>query len=213
MGRANVGGPERNVTQADTMASAPATTGRFKPLILIANTLSLGRLLATPFVVVLLLRSATSPEYNRLALVFLLTLQASDILDGFLARRAKEMGAPDNPFGQVLDPLADKLYIGAAYVTLALTNRVEVWLAVLVIVRDVLIVAGWLLLYFRLGIRTAPNVPGKIADTCQAFLVFGILVDPPGIALTLGKLLTVLFVLISGVAYGRQLRAPSDSVA
>jgi cardiolipin synthase len=195
------------------MAAAPATTGRSKPLILIANTLSLCRLLATPFVVLLLLRAEDSPDYNRLALVLLLTLQASDILDGFLARRAMEMGARNNPFGQVLDPLADKLYIGSAYIALAATSRVEVWLAALIVVRDVLIVAGWLLLYFRAGIRTAPNVPGKIADTCQAFLVFGILIEPPGIAVTLGKIVTVLFVLISGAAYGRQLRTPSDSAA
>ena len=181
-------------------------------MILLANTLSLGRLLATPFVVVLLVKAETSLDYNRLALAFLLALQATDILDGFLARRAKEMVAGNNPLGEVLDPLADKLYIGAAYITLAVTNRAEAWLAAMIILRDVLIVTGWLLLYYRSGIRTSPNVPGKIADTCQAFLVFGILIDPPGIALTLGKVVTVLFVLISGVAYGRQVRVSSNSV-
>jgi cardiolipin synthase len=172
-------------------------------LLTIANLLSVGRLCATPVVILFLVRAETAPEYNHYALILLISLQASDVLDGFLARSAMRSGANANPFGQMLDPVADKFYINAAYLTLAVCSRIAVWLAVVILARDVLIISGWLLRYYRSGIRTPPNVLGKVADASQAFLLFAILLDVPH--LDWGILLVVSLTVLSGIFYAKKL--------
>lgn len=181
-------------------------TSRF--LLILANLLTISRLLSTPFVVLFLLKARTDDYYNTVTLVLLVTLQATDILDGFLARLAKNRAPLANRFGEVLDPLADKLYIGAAYLTLAVTARIDAWVAAIIVLRDLLIVLGWLYRYLRSRIRSSPNVPGKVADTCQAFLLFAILLSPPQSILRIGIYTTLLLTVVSGVVYA--LRVSED---
>jgi cardiolipin synthase len=89
---------------------------------------------------------------------------ASDAADGFLAKR---FGLTSN-FGRILDPAADKLLMLASFVALALVHEAPLWLAALVISRDLLIVLGaglvWLL---EMPLRLAPLPLGKICTALQ----------------------------------------------
>lgn len=194
-------------TRSDQREAVKARVNWF--LLRIANILTITRLLATPLLVYLLLQTVDDPSYYWRAFALVVFLQATDVLDGYLARQAKgTVRERINPTGEVLDPIADKLYIDSAFVTLAVIGRVEIWLAGLVVARDVLILLGWTARFLFSGIRLLPNVIGKMADTSQAVLLailllrLGPAVETPFLWIAAG--LTVL----SGLAYAKMALAP-----
>jgi cardiolipin synthase len=95
------------------------------------NLLSLLRLLGVPAFLWLVL----GPEADGWALVLLAVSGVTDYLDGYLARRLGQTSV----LGQVLDPVADRLYILAVVVGLALRDVIPWWLAVSLPLRDVLL--------------------------------------------------------------------------
>ena len=99
----------------------------------IPNILSMLRILMVPPAV-----AALATARYRTAFVLILAAGATDALDGYLARRYDWT----TRLGSVLDPLADKLLVMSAYVSLSWLGIVPVWLTALVIGRDVVIVSG-----------------------------------------------------------------------
>jgi len=95
------------------------------------NLLSFLRLLGVPAFLWLVL----GPRADGWALVLLALSGVTDYLDGFLARRLGQTSV----LGQVLDPVADRLYILAVVVGLALRDVIPWWLAVSLPLRDVLL--------------------------------------------------------------------------
>jgi len=71
------------------------------------------------------------------ALVVLVVASLTDLLDGYLARRLRQV----TRLGQLLDPAADRLYIFAALVGLAANGLVPWWIVVLIVARDVFLLA------------------------------------------------------------------------
>lgn len=114
-----------------------------------------------------------------LSWIVVLTLLAiaSDFFDGVLARWSHTV----SDWGKVLDPVADK--VSGLLVVLALVARgsLPVWLLVVVLVRDVLIVLGWLVIGRRTGLVLMSQMPGKLAVVALALTVVMALLraDPP----------------------------------
>lgn len=97
----------------------------------------------------------------------------TDALDGYLARRLGEQTA----LGRFLDPLADKLLLNSAFVTLAALGTLPVWLVIIVLSRDLAITIGSLLIYLvHDGTVMAPTVLGKATTLSQLILVVSQLV-------------------------------------
>ncbi len=96
----------------------------------IPNALSVLRLLLVPVFLVLLL-----DQQNLAALLVLIFASATDWFDGFLARKLDQV----TKLGARLDPAADRLYIFATLIGLAVNGNIPVWLAVVVILRDVML--------------------------------------------------------------------------
>jgi cardiolipin synthase len=96
----------------------------------IPNALSVLRLLLVPVFLVLLLN-----QQNLAALLVLVFASATDWFDGFLARRLNQV----TKLGAMLDPAADRLYILATLIGLAVNGNIPIWLAVVVILRDVML--------------------------------------------------------------------------
>ncbi len=96
----------------------------------IPNLLSLLRLLLVPVFLWLLLS-----DYLVWALVVLALAGASDWLDGVIARKFNQI----TELGKVLDPAADRLYIFATLIGLTLNGNIPLWLAVVIIARDVML--------------------------------------------------------------------------
>jgi len=98
------------------------------------------------------------------ACAFILLAVSSDFLDGLVARRT---GAVSD-WGKILDPLADKIGIGALVITLAAVGALPVWFLAVVIARDVLIAGGGILLTKRLGTPPSSNLWGKATSLCMS---------------------------------------------
>ncbi len=124
-------------------------------------------LLAVPLVLLLLNR-----QYSA-ALVVLVVAGLSDGIDGFLARRYNSLSR----LGAILDPLSDKVLLVSAYVTLGWLGDLPLWLVGLVMLRDVVIVAGavaYQLLFNYVEIE--PTSVSKINTLFQILLLLLVLV-------------------------------------
>ena len=142
-----------------------------------ANQLTLLRLFLIPAFVILLV-------YGRpgWALVTFLIAGVTDGLDGLIARWKRQQTS----LGAFLDPLADKLLLVTAFVALTvpgldLVNKFPLWLTILVISRDVVIVATVAIVNLAIGHRSfRPSMLGKIATatyvvTCVVVMFFNYL--------------------------------------
>ncbi|MEM9172894.1 MAG: CDP-alcohol phosphatidyltransferase family protein [Pseudomonadota bacterium] len=101
----------------------------------------------------------------------------SDALDGWLARRFGWRTAT----GAILDPIADKLLIVSTFLTLAWTAMVPRWLAVVVILRDLFIVAGGVFYQARYkDFEGAPSRSGKLSTLLLITTVLSVLIHASG---------------------------------
>jgi cardiolipin synthase len=105
-------------------------TTRDTRVLTIPNLLSAARLLGVPLFLWLVL----GPEADGWALVVLMVSGATDYADGYLARKLNQTTV----LGQILDPVADRLYILAVVVGLALRDVIPWWLAISLPLRDLL---------------------------------------------------------------------------
>lgn len=125
----------------------------------IPNFLTAARLLAAPFILYLL----WTGEY-RTALVWFAIASATDMLDGFLARRLRVVSRT----GALLDPVADKVLLSGSFLILGLKGIIPFWLMAIVIGRDLLILGFALLALAR---RThgefPPSAWGKASTAAQ----------------------------------------------
>jgi len=125
-----------------------------------ANQLTLLRMLLIPAFVILVLYG-----YLGWALIVFATAGITDGLDGLIARWSGQK----TQLGAWLDPMADKLLLMTTFILLSLpgldlSNRLPLWLTVLIITRDVGIVLTVTIVNFAIGRRTfQPSTFGKIA--------------------------------------------------
>jgi cardiolipin synthase len=109
---------------------APGARGPQALVWTVPNALSALRLLGVPLFLWLIL----GPEEDVWALVVLMVSGVTDFLDGWLARRWDQQSL----VGQVLDPVADRLYILAVVVGLAMRDIIPWWMAISLPLRDLL---------------------------------------------------------------------------
>jgi cardiolipin synthase (CMP-forming) len=121
----------------------------------IPNLISFVRILFIPVFVLLLLHHGTEAA----GLLLLGAVVSTDWIDGYIARRT---GSVSN-LGKLLDPVADRLAIAAALVTLVVRHAFPLWAALLVLVRDGLILFVGSVLLLRRGVRIDVRRMGKRA--------------------------------------------------
>jgi cardiolipin synthase (CMP-forming) len=125
------------------------------------NVLSFLRLAGVPLVLWLIL----GPQADRLAVLVLALGGLTDWLDGYLARAWHQTSR----IGQMLDPIADRLYILAVLIGLTLREIVPWWLAVIIVGRDVFVVVLVPILKTR-GYSSLPvHFVGKVATFCLLY--------------------------------------------
>lgn len=121
----------------------------------IPNALSLLRLVGIPFYAWLILE-ARNPAA---AFLVLAVAGATDWLDGYLARRLQQYSR----LGELLDPLADRLYIAVTILCLALVQVIPWWLVAVLVARDLVLIAVWPILRRRGLIALPVTITGKAA--------------------------------------------------
>ena len=129
-------------------------------ILTVANQLTVLRIMLVPAFVLLVVYG-----YLGWSLITFLVAGITDGLDGLIARRAGQRTS----LGAWLDPMADKLLLVTTFVVLTLpsiplTNHLPLWLTILVISRDVVIVAVVAIISLAIGPRTfRPSIWGKLA--------------------------------------------------
>jgi len=106
------------------------------------------------------------------ALVLLVTAALTDALDGWLARWLNQK----SELGTFLDPLADKFLLSGAFLVLAFRGVLGWWLTILVLARDVIILATGAVIVLVFGPRTfPPSIYGKLTTGLQILLILEVI--------------------------------------
>ncbi len=164
----------------------------------IPNALSAARLAGVPVFLWLVLgpRSATADYW---AVALLIVAGATDWLDGKIARALNQ----GSRLGQVLDPAADRLYIAATIVALAVRAIIPWWLVAVLALRELVVGGALAVLKRRVGFGTLQvSLVGKTATLCLLYafpLLF--LGDHPGWGGTLARVLGWAFAIWGTVLY------------
>jgi CDP-diacylglycerol---glycerol-3-phosphate 3-phosphatidyltransferase len=159
------------------------------------NALTLLRILAVPVVVVALLEE--SPNGDALAAGVFALAAATDGLDGYFARSRDSI----TTFGKLMDPLADKLLIIGALLSLVSLGRLSAWVAMVIIAREVAVTILRTIAAER-GIVIAASWLGKLKTVLQIAAVIALIVaDPAPLGVDLLVYAALAVTVLSGADY------------
>lgn len=163
------------------------------------NLITLLRIILTPLFVIMVIQ-----RRFIWAVVVFGAAAVSDGLDGFLARALGQK----TTLGSYLDPIADKLLLSSAYLSLAILGMLPSWLTVIVLSRDVIILGGAVMLHLIHGpIPIRPLIISKLTTVLQLSTLLAVLLAGPLPALGLARYLAPLFMatailtVVSGLRY------------
>lgn len=167
----------------------------------LANKLTLMRIFLVPVFMFFLL---TKFSYGIIIAVFIFTIAAlTDSLDGYIARSRNQI----TRFGKFIDPLADKLLVSAALISLVQMQKISAWVAMIIIGRE-FIISGLRSLAAAEGIVIAASWWGKLKTISQIVAIIAILLTeyypitflPIDISRIL-MVVAVIFTIVSGMDY------------
>ena len=125
----------------------------------LANIITLMRVAVTPFFVIFMVMSNSHPGYKYAALAVFMFGAFTDFADGQIARRTDNI----TKFGTTVDPLADRLFIGATVITLYAMRILPLAFIVLVLGRDLVMAAGYPFIGKIDPTKVAVHWSGKVA--------------------------------------------------
>ena len=141
------------------------------------NTLTLGRIFLIPLLVVVLLtnfegRTILGIRKELIGTIIFLLAACTDWLDGFVARRRGQV----TELGQLMDPLADKLLITAAFVSLVALDLAPAWMVAIILGRELGVTVLRSIAYSK-GITIVASPLGKLKMVSEVvaivFLILG----------------------------------------
>jgi len=138
----------------------------------VSNLLSMLRLfLAVP--IWFLIKENSAHQINMAAVILCLLASMTDILDGYIARKRNEI----TEFGKIIDPLADKIAVGAVVIKLYMINEIPSYYLSIVIARDLLIFLGGIYTAKKIGKVLPSNILGKITVINIGLIILLILLN------------------------------------
>jgi CDP-diacylglycerol--glycerol-3-phosphate 3-phosphatidyltransferase len=161
----------------------------------VPNVLTLLRILLVPVIVVALL--GETPNGDLLAAIVFALASITDWVDGYIARSRGAI----TTFGKLMDPIADKLLVVAALVSLVSLDRLPAWVAMVIIARELAVTMSRMAATGQ-GVVISANRWGKAKTALQVLTIF-LLIAVNGSPLWLNVLvyLTVGVTVVSGVEY------------
>jgi len=143
----------------------------------LANSITIARILLIPVFLVLLLSGIPEPYGDIAAAAVFILAAATDKLDGYVARRSKQI----TTLGQFLDPLADKLLVAAALIAHVAQDRVSAWVAMVIIGREIA-VSVLRIVGVSQGVSIPADKYGKLKTVLQIVYIVYVLVPTESIA-------------------------------
>jgi CDP-diacylglycerol--glycerol-3-phosphate 3-phosphatidyltransferase len=173
------------------------------------NSITLGRIVMVPALVILLL---TDPREFKVfgldkdmlgVLVFGLA-SATDWLDGYLARRRQQITS----LGQWMDPLADKLLVAAGLISLVQLGRAPAWMVTAILGREIMVtMLRWIAHAKGSALPASPLGKVKFVTQVAAILLLMFTGDPEHLAFILGQATlwaATVAAVVSAIDYGRR---------
>jgi CDP-diacylglycerol---glycerol-3-phosphate 3-phosphatidyltransferase len=171
------------------------------------NVLTVLRIMLVPVLVVALL--GDTPAGDVLAAVVFALASLTDFVDGYLARTRDSV----TTFGKLMDPLADKLLIVGALLSLVSLHRLEGWVAMVIIARELAVTvlrvnAG------QSGVVISASMFGKVKTCIQIAAIMAVIaVHHSSLWVSLLVYLMVVVTVASGLDYFRRATRPASSDA
>jgi CDP-diacylglycerol--glycerol-3-phosphate 3-phosphatidyltransferase len=177
----------------------------------LANRITIARFFLIPIFILLLLyydksvlRGEDNDFFRIFATLIFITTFISDAFDGYIARSRNQI----TRLGTILDPLTDKTLLLSALILISYSSddayqiHLPIWFLWLVICRDIMLVAGALLIQFIYGIVTVrPRFFGKATTFFQAVLILWALLNLPKYPYVYFLCTATVFTVVSGVQY------------
>ena len=165
----------------------------------LANKLTMLRVVMIPaFLLVLFL--APEPMNRYIAVIIFIVASLTDMLDGKIARKYNMV----SNFGKFMDPLADKLLVMSALVSMVALKDLAAWVVIVILAREFAI-TGFRTLAMEANIVMAASWWGKVKTTTQMIMIPVLLLNLPFACMpVLEKLLVILavfFTIFSGADY------------
>ena len=164
----------------------------------VPNALTLFRIFLVPFLVAVLLTKFSGREYVGLAIF--LVAAVTDFFDGYFARRYNKM----TKLGALLDPMADKLLMSAAFISLVELNLARAWMVVIIIGRE-FAVDSLRAIAAQQGVTIAASPLGKTKTVSQviavSLLILSFELGEYKFIAELSLWVVMLFALVSAVDY------------
>ena len=159
------------------------------------NALTVLRIFLVPLLVVFLLT-----EYTLVGLSVFIIASLTDWFDGYLARRRQQI----TTLGQLLDPIADKLLVSAAFISLVELGLAPAWMVVIIVGREIAI-SGLRTVAADQGEKIPASSLGKYKTTVQMITVVLLILGPRflGEYFVLGKVGLWLVVVLSLLSAGQ----------
>lgn len=167
----------------------------------LANKLTVLRIIMIPiFLIVLFTNWIPEPQSRIFAVIIFALASLTDMLDGYIARSRNMV----TTLGKFLDPLADKLLVTSALVSLVELGNLSAWVVIIILSRE-LAITGFRTVAVSEGIVIAASWWGKIKTISQMFMIMLLLIDIPlSLFDALENILVwlaVIFTIVSGVDY------------
>ncbi len=166
----------------------------------LANKITLLRVLLIPIFMIVLFSNFNNSTYVA-ALIFTIA-SATDGLDGYIARSRNQV----TTFGKFVDPLADKLLVSTALISMVQLGKVPAWIVVIIIAREFTI-TGFRIIAASEGITIAASPLGKIKTITQLIAIISLLINNYPFRLvnfpfdTIMLYAALIFTVISGIDY------------
>ena len=142
-----------------------------KKIFTLPNILSLLRIFMIPLIVFLMI-NVNDQIFAYLIVVYVFTVFL-DFLDGFIARNFYQ----ESDLGKIIDPLADKILVISMMLTLTIKFEFPSWLAVFIVLRDILILWASFLLFRGKKIVKPSLLIGKFTFGLLSLLIFVFIID------------------------------------
>jgi CDP-diacylglycerol--glycerol-3-phosphate 3-phosphatidyltransferase len=164
-----------------------------KEFLYIPNILSISRIVLLPVIIFCLTKD--SYFFRILTLVLMLVAIMTDVLDGYLARKLKTESA----LGKMLDPIGDKLCIGAVAIAVTLLRDFPWWAMGSIIFRDTGIIVCGFLMVERWTVVTSSNIWGKATSFSQSISIMAYAFGVP--YRTYPLTVALVFTAVSAISY------------
>lgn len=167
--------------------------------ITVPNIITSIRFLAIPFMAYFIYASAyISEEYNLVAFILFLSIWATDVLDGYIARNFNQV----SDFGKLFDPFVDKLFQFVTALMMAIAGKIPYWVPIIIFIKELIMIVGGTVLFKKYRLVVYSKWYGKLA-TILFVMAFCVLFFIPKQYASQAGYLFVLPLAVSFYAYSK----------